>query len=661
MVVDLDLEAPGLPFKLGFGSSSAVGEGVVGLLRRFCAGQAPPASLRDWVHVVPGQEQVHLLPAGPAHVAQYWRDLTALDWDSLFRGSDPQGVRFFTWLREAIERDLSPDHLLVDARTGITAMGGAAVSLLADQVVALVGTSLESQHGTREVLRAIKVAPRLAGRSEPVRIGVVLARLPGLLYAEEVQTFRRTVRSFLVQEADPLSATLSVELPMVVRSEQALERDERAVVGSSGLAVFGDYDVVTAWLEGRVVPEAVPARFFSIATKFSLMQGQVEQAREMAERDPAGELPTLATSLRNLARAFAEAGRHDDALKAVDEATALYRRLASERPQAFGVDLASSLQEMANLLFGQSRQGEAERAYREAVAVSAQFHGTRTHVALAGPLAGLAAALTIQGRFQEAEQCYRESIDVLSRAPGTVTQGALAASFLGLGNVLFGQRRFSEAEQAFRESAVINARVHGRVHPSVAASVHNLANALACQHRYSEAAESYREAIALGEGIFGTRKGVAVLEALYGLARVLGSHGSHSEAEQTYREILSIGADLFGKRNTPGSIPALVELATILLRTGRESEAEDLARDAWAGALECDDPIQAVQAGRVLVAVLTALQRHDEAGAIDSAVAQRLARLPSGYRFAAGSSQQPAGLAPPPSGLWGLAPKPHPP
>src|SRR5690606_17366281 len=133
VALDFDLEAPGLPFKLGFGLRDELGPGLVGLLTRFQNGELPPDSITPWLRPVPGHEGLWLLPAGPLASKEYWRQLVGLSWEELFFGPDAQGARFFHWLRQAIADAVSPDHLLVDARTGVTEMGGAAMSLLADQ------------------------------------------------------------------------------------------------------------------------------------------------------------------------------------------------------------------------------------------------------------------------------------------------------------------------------------------------------------------------------------------------------------------------------------------------------------------------------------------------------------------------------------------------
>ncbi len=180
MAIDFDLAAPGLPFKLGFGPKDELGDRLVGLLTRFLRGVAPPDSLEAWLRPVPRTSNLWLLPAGALVSRIYWRNLAEVSWKQLFCGPNAQGARFLHWLHSVIEQTVHPDHVLVDARTGVPEMGGAALALMADQIVALVGTSPESLHGTREVLRGVVSGPRAAQRVRP-RIGLVLARMPAQL------------------------------------------------------------------------------------------------------------------------------------------------------------------------------------------------------------------------------------------------------------------------------------------------------------------------------------------------------------------------------------------------------------------------------------------------------------------------------------------------
>ena len=71
-------------------------------------------------------------------------------------------------------------------------------------------------------------------------------------------------------------------------------------------------------------------------------------------------------SLNNLSIRLAGLGRREDALAAIEEATALYRELATARPDAFGPDLAMSLNNLSLRLADLGRREDALAAIEEA-------------------------------------------------------------------------------------------------------------------------------------------------------------------------------------------------------------------------------------------------------------------------------------------------------
>ena len=50
------------------------------------------------------------------------------------------GIPFFLELKERIREEFNPDFLLIDARTGITEIGGVATTVLPEKVVVLLLT-----------------------------------------------------------------------------------------------------------------------------------------------------------------------------------------------------------------------------------------------------------------------------------------------------------------------------------------------------------------------------------------------------------------------------------------------------------------------------------------------------------------------------------------
>lgn len=547
IAIDFDLEAPGLAFKLNFPPDAELGGGLIGLLTRFQRGEPPPNSLLDWVRPVPGADGLWLLPAGPLVSSQYWRTLHGLSWEQLFLGPNAQGVRFFHWLRGALEDAFHPDHVLVDARTGVTEMGGAALSLLADQILALVGTSREGLHGTREVLRGVLLGPRSPERTPP-RIALVLARMPASLGTESLKSLRNAVRNTICEEADSLTATLDLELPLVVRSEPQLQEDESIALSADELRVHEDYSQVLDWLRGDPVREEsaglrlkldgsledlrrgvalqrelanrqperyLPdlARALSASGQQLFAQGRQEEAvqlqgeavdifRSLAKSDPHAFESVLAASLNNLGNQLADLGRTHDALQAASEVTEIYRRMVAKKPGAFEADLAMAFSNLSARLGSVDSTEDGMRYALEAVQLYRRLpdaDSVRAHLAAA--LNNLGVQYSRLDRREEALSVSNEAVSLyrrLSEDSPTAYESNLATALTNHSVDLSSLGRTDEAVRATQEAVEIRRRL-AKVRPEVfepklAGSLNNLGVQLADVGRAAEAEQATAEA-----------------------------------------------------------------------------------------------------------------------------------------------------------------------
>jgi len=184
VALDFDFEAPGLHYKFGATPESGLGPpwtgGVVPYLNATADGANTPPLLSAHVIGLPISPDapgwLRLMPAGPAPRPEYWAALKKFG--ERLRLGDPsgRGVMAFLDLQARIEEELKPDYLLIDARTGVTELGGLATTILADTVVCLFADNQESEEGTLAVVEALKAAPRLANQKE-IRVLLVLSRI----------------------------------------------------------------------------------------------------------------------------------------------------------------------------------------------------------------------------------------------------------------------------------------------------------------------------------------------------------------------------------------------------------------------------------------------------------------------------------------------------
>ena len=204
VALDLDFEAPGLHYRLGgsvndprsmavtLRSFALAGAAVIGrrkagpepggavpyLVATAQGATSPPPLAEHMFEVqVPPESGgwLRLMPAGPAPDKAYWTALKRLGEQIRFDDPSGQGLLALLDLHARIEEELKPDYLLIDARAGVTELGGLATTILADTVVCMFVANQESLDGTLTVVKALKAAPRLKGQ-RPIRVVPVLAR-----------------------------------------------------------------------------------------------------------------------------------------------------------------------------------------------------------------------------------------------------------------------------------------------------------------------------------------------------------------------------------------------------------------------------------------------------------------------------------------------------
>jgi hypothetical protein len=275
LTVDLDLEAPGLHYKYEATGVAVppIEAGLVDTLHDYLNAPAPPATL-PILDLWKGPEggSVHFFPAGTAPRAAYWNKLGDMDFHALMRDEDRIGELLFREVLEHIREQLNPDFVLIDARTGVTELGGAAAQIWAQQAFCMALDQAEHLEGIRAVMRGIARRKRMDGKGL-IQVVPVLSRMHTVYDSPEERVMRERVRRFLNQMGPTVEDTLAIESDddlVTLHNDDEVYRTGRALMGDalrgslSPSRLLADYIVAGRRLLEPAEQAEVSARILSV-------------------------------------------------------------------------------------------------------------------------------------------------------------------------------------------------------------------------------------------------------------------------------------------------------------------------------------------------------------------------------------------------------------
>ena len=263
-ILDFDLEAPGLHYKFPqLVKTTDIKKGLVDYIYEFTTNGTIPPSLNEFTlnlsTSLKSQKEIQLVPAGNFLSSDYWRKLASIDWHRLFYEESGEGIPFFIELKERIEKELDPDFLLIDSRTGVTEMSGLCTSLLPDKVVFLIVNNRENIEGARQILQSIQKVQRLPGQ-KPIDVTFALSRIP--FPTEETDKGKEkqiinNIKNFLNEPIKDLENQLNIQNICILHSDRELELSESLRINREGLQkeapLLRDY----LRLFSNIIPETV--------------------------------------------------------------------------------------------------------------------------------------------------------------------------------------------------------------------------------------------------------------------------------------------------------------------------------------------------------------------------------------------------------------------
>ncbi len=433
----------------------------------------------------------------------------------------------------------------------------------------------------------------------------ISARPPSVTY--QLRVFARRHKGFLAATATVflvLVAGVIVSTSLYLQAEAA--RKAAVAAEQRAKTEAGKSEQVATFLK-EMLEGAGPS--VALGRDATMLREILDRTAERVGTDLEGQ-PEVEGDIRDvIGVTYTDLGLHDRAESMLRPALALRKSLFGEEHP----DVGASLNNLAELLWGQGEYVEAEALLREALAMNRKLLGDE-HPDVAASLNNLAALLKDQGKLSEAEPLSRKALAMHQKLLGE-EHPHVAVGLNNLANLLRDQGKLSEAVPLFRESLAMRRKLLGDEHPEVATCLNNLAASLRDQGKLSEAEPLQREALAMRRKLLGEEH-PHVASGLNNLALLLKDQGKLSEAEPLQREALAMKRKLLGNEH-PETLIAVHNLGHLLRDLGRLDEAEVLGSEAVRGATVKLDPshpfrLAAIsQYGRTL----TALKRYGEAEA----------------------------------------------
>jgi Tfp pilus assembly protein PilF len=269
------------------------------------------------------------------------------------------------------------------------------------------------------------------------------------------------------------------------------------------------------------------------------------------------------------------AGRYLTERALFTEAEPLYQRSLAIWEKALGPehrDVATGLNNLAELYRSQGKYAEAEPLYQRSLAIMEKALGPE-HPAVATSLNNLALLYDNQGKFAEAEPLHQRSLAIWEKALGP-EHPDVAQSLNNLASHYDDQGKYAEAEPLYQRSLAIREGALGPEHPDVATSLNNLALLYHNQEQYVEAELLYQRSLAIREKALGPEH-PAVATSLNNLAELYRNQGKYAETEPLYRRSLAIWEKALGPEH-PDVAASLNNLALLHHNQGEYVKAEPL-------------------------------------------------------------------------------------
>ena len=335
----------------------------------------------------------------------------------------------------------------------------------------------------------------------------------------------------------------------------------------------------------RSVPGVDPLELSdSLSHQGDLLSAQAEYAAgEKAYRDAIGiasarpddpkSRDELATSLYGLGVLQALDGRFPDAEKNLREAFRMQQALyGSSHPT-----IARTMKDLARAMADGGDLNGAVALMRSAVAMQREQRGDEPHPDLAEVLNDMGLLFYRHGDFEDSEKFFRESLAMKSRLLGD-KHPEIAAGLENVAAVLQDKGDLAGAEALYRQASEMYRELLGEYHPQFANTVINLASLQYDRGETKEALASIKTALTIYRKVY-PADNAETARVINVIGSWLTMAGQYDEADRYLHEGLAMRRRLF-KDEQPDLASSLMMLAILRVAEHKYSDALELAEHA---------------------------------------------------------------------------------
>jgi len=267
---------------------------------------------------------------------------------------------------------------------------------------------------------------------------------------------------------------------------------------------------------------------------------------------------SYAACLANAANAFCELGSYDQAIKRLEKALLIQKKLLSPDH----LDIAKTLNMLAVIYKTQGKYERAESLCQQALAIRRKRLPTDdSHIA--SSLNNLAEIYREQRNYEKAEPLHKQALEMRQKVL-PADHPYIAMSLSNLANTFRAQGQDNPAKSLHEQALEIRQKVLPPNHPDIARNLNNLANIYLEQHNYEQANYLYKQALNIYK-TFLPDDHPDIATVLNNLALIYKEQGNHEQAKSLFGQANEIYSEKLGL-NHPSTDMTVNNLADTIIK-----------------------------------------------------------------------------------------------